>query len=156
MFPLHRLIGVGICPQGDISTAVIRCRQFPFKLFCGIDLVTEPGFKIDAGGEIKVGVSGPGIAVGATVLTSLVRVDRLGERDVRGVIARNYASGSDRATFGLRVGSLDAVVPIYLGRVETAAPVANDPAPFMHAALLVNYFSRGCHDANQVLYIKTV
>src|SRR5690606_23816509 len=64
-----------------------------FREACGgVALVEEPGLEVEAGREIDIRMARPRIAVDAAVLTAAVGVDRLRERKIGRVVARDDGS----------------------------------------------------------------
>ncbi len=65
---LDGLIGVGIGPEDDGLWLITRFGELLTQQIGGVELGKQSGFEVKAGGELEIGVAGPGIAVDADVL----------------------------------------------------------------------------------------
>jgi hypothetical protein len=88
-FALDRLVRVGVGAKRDRVADIARFRQFSFQEQGGVGLCEQLRLEIEARRQVEVGVRRPRIAVDAAVLAALVRVDRLRERNVRRLVARD-------------------------------------------------------------------
>ena len=86
---LRWLVGVGVGAHGNGRTHVARMVEGLFKARDDVSLVEDLRFEIESGRQVQVGMRRPREAVDTTVLATLVRVDRLVERDVRRGIRRD-------------------------------------------------------------------
>ncbi len=73
--PLDRLIGVGVHAKSDGRHPVAGPSQLAPQLLGRIGLVEKPGFEIEPRRETEEGMTGPGVAIDATVLAATVGVD---------------------------------------------------------------------------------
>ncbi|CAD7491372.1 hypothetical protein KBAD11_25760 [Aeromonas dhakensis] len=65
---LDGLIGVGIGPQHYGLRLIGRSGKLPTQQLGGVEFGKQPGFEVEAGGELEIGVARSGITVNADVL----------------------------------------------------------------------------------------
>ena len=89
VFALDRLVAVGIRAECDRAGPVVARGEFFPQQLDRVDLGVEARLEIQARRELEVRMARPRIAIDAAVLAAAIGIDRLGERDVRGIVARN-------------------------------------------------------------------
>src|SRR5215831_2370088 len=88
-FTFDGLVGIGVGTHRDRVADVTRRRQFLLEQRRRIGLGKQLGFEIQTRRKVEVSVRGTGIAIDATMLAALVGIDRLSERYVGRIVARD-------------------------------------------------------------------
>src|SRR5438132_7342371 len=137
---LDRLIRIGVGAHGDRIADVAGFGKLGSEELRSIRLGEELGFEVEPWREIEIRVRRPRVAIDASVLASLIRIDRLREPDVGRVVAGDDGaralhgdSGLERRKLlvALRGRRFPAVVR-RLSRVaaEAIAGIESRAAPF--------------------------
>ena len=90
---LDGLVGIGDGAQRYYLGLVALGRQFALQHLGGVGLGIQLGLEIEAGGMAEIAVRGTRITIDATVLAPAIGIDRLLERNIRAIIARDDALG---------------------------------------------------------------
>ena len=120
---LHRLVGVGVGADRNRFAHIGRARQLGAQQFRRVALGKQLRLEVQPRRQAPVRIARPRIAIHAAMLATVVRVDRLVERNVRRLVARNDRLGQLRRDGGDRCGRL--VFATHLG-IFQAAPAVVD------------------------------
>ena len=120
---LHRLVGVGVGAYRNRLAAIGRARQLRAQQPGRVALGEQPGLEIQPRRQAPIRIARPRIAIHAAMLATVVRVDRLVERNVRRLIARNDRLGQLRRDGGDRGGR--PVFATHLGLFQAAPAVVD-------------------------------
>ncbi len=86
---LDRLVRIRVRAERDRVAHVARLRELGAQQLGGVGLGEELRLEIEARRQVEIRVRRPRVAVDAAVLAALVRVDRLAERNVGRIVARD-------------------------------------------------------------------
>ena len=104
---LDRLVRVGVGAERDRVAHVAALRELRAQQLRRVGLREELRLEVEARRQVEVRVRRPRVAVDAAVLAALVRIDRLRERDVGRIVARDDRARAldrhGRAELGRRV-----------------------------------------------------
>ena len=150
---LDRLIRIGVRAEHDRFADIARARELLPQHARDVLLVEELRLEIETGRQPHVGVARPRVAIDASVFATPVRIDRLVEPDVRGVVGGDDAPRAIRLharrhTLGRFLLHPSVVHGFDAGTVEPPCRIRKRAAPLQRG------FSedRACHAATVRAY----
>ncbi len=149
---LDGLIRVGIGPQHYGLRLIGGSGKFPAQQLGGIEFGEQPGFEVEAGGELEIGVARSGITVNATVFAPLIGIDGATEGDIGGAVVTDDAAGADLRHLGAGIAGGKCRFPLGLG------PAVVDRIDLRAAETVIDIVgtASSCHRIAPTLFIYTV
>ncbi|MNJ44763.1 hypothetical protein D3C77_398290 [compost metagenome] len=104
------LVRIGVGTQVDRRADITWLAQLLLQHLGGVGLGDQPGFEVQPGGQVPIGMTGARITVNAAVLTTAIGIDRAVEGQVGRVVAGNDALGGFASHLGT-LGQRHLLVP---------------------------------------------
>ncbi|GBF25772.1 hypothetical protein MnTg02_00806 [bacterium MnTg02] len=135
IFLLYRLVGIGICAEGNRFWHIFRVCKLTLQQFSRIRLSKQFGFKIESWREPHKGVCWSRVAIAAAMFATAIGIDRLIKADVWRFV-RCYDAARVLDLY-IRLKSIEcaetfpSIIEILPGeRLETAGLIGLGTTPF--------------------------